>query len=379
MTGAVRGRARGAAGAAGAGWRALLLVAVAAGRLGAQDSQYGVRGLGTPGRWESVRARSTGGAFGPFDPLSPLMEASLADVGSLSAGAMVSASYRDAALAGTTSALRATRFPLLTLAGRVLSRLAVAAGFTTYLDKSWDVTLRDSVLLRGTQQRYTDEIASDGSVADLRFAAASRLSRRLAIGGAVHLLTGSTRMTAERHFDDSTFQAFQQAATVRYDGVGVSGSVLVGLAPGLSVAAWGRSDRRLRAVVADTTVAETDLPRMVGGGVQLLPSRRARLAAAVAWRSWSHAGPGSFNTWSWSAGAEFGSGASALRFGVRGGQFPFGPGASPPTEVAVAAGAGRAFSRGRALLDLGVERLARTGGGLRERVWSVLAGVTVRP
>jgi hypothetical protein len=347
--------------------------------LGAQDSQYGVRGLGAPGRWESVRARSTGGAFGPFDPLSPLMEASLADVGSLTAGAMVGASYRDVDLAGGTSALRATRFPLLTVAGPVRSRLTVAAGFTTYLDKSWDVTLRDSVLLRGTEQRYTDEIASDGSVADLRFAAASRLSRRLAIGGAVHLLTGSTRMTAERRFDDSTFQAFRQAATVRYDGVGVSGSVLVGLAPGLSVAAWGRSDRRLRAVVADTTVAETDLPRMVGGGVQLLPSRKARLAAAVAWRSWSHAGPGAFNTWSWSAGAEFGSGAQALRFGVRGGQFPFGPGASPPTEVAVAAGVGRGFARGRALLDLGVERLVRTGGGLRERVWSVLAGVTVRP
>src|SRR2546427_6524823 len=45
-------------------------------RLSAQDSQYGIRGLGTPGRWESVRARSTGGAFGPFDPLSPLMERS---------------------------------------------------------------------------------------------------------------------------------------------------------------------------------------------------------------------------------------------------------------------------------------------------------------
>ena len=39
--------------------------------LSGQDSQFGIRGLGTPGRWESVRARSTGGAFGPFDGLSP--------------------------------------------------------------------------------------------------------------------------------------------------------------------------------------------------------------------------------------------------------------------------------------------------------------------
>src|SRR3989442_11633013 len=45
--------------------------------LAAQDSQFGIRGLGTPGRFETVRARSTGGAFGPFDPMSPLAEASL--------------------------------------------------------------------------------------------------------------------------------------------------------------------------------------------------------------------------------------------------------------------------------------------------------------
>jgi len=48
-------------------------------RLTAQDSQFGIRGLGTPGKWESVRARSTGGAFAPFDPFSPLIDAPLGD------------------------------------------------------------------------------------------------------------------------------------------------------------------------------------------------------------------------------------------------------------------------------------------------------------
>src|SRR5207247_10545916 len=57
-------------------------------RLSAQDSQFGIRGLGTPGRFETVRARSTGGAFGPFDPMSPLAEASLADLPQLAATAL---------------------------------------------------------------------------------------------------------------------------------------------------------------------------------------------------------------------------------------------------------------------------------------------------
>ena len=345
----------------------------------AQDSQFGIRGLGTPGRWESVRARSTGGAFGPFDPLSSLMEAAIADVGRLTATAEGGTSHRDAEVGGTTTALRATRFPLMGVAGQVAPRLAIAVGFTTYLDKSWDVTLRDSALLRGVLQRYTDEITSDGSVADLRLALASRMSRRIAIGGGVHLLAGSTRMTAERRFDDSTFHTVQQLAEVRYDGFGVSGSVLIGLAPGLSIAGWARSDNRLRAKVADTTSAVTDLPWMAGGGVLFAPSPSARLGVSAAWRSWSKAGAGAFDTWSWSAGAEFGSRRMPFRLGARGGTLPFGPGTTAPTEVAGSAGTGRAFAQGRAQIDLGLERLERRGEGLTERVWTVLVGLTVRP
>jgi hypothetical protein len=358
---------------------AMLLTASPPDRLTAQDSQFGIRGLGTPGRWESVRSRSTGGAFAPFDPLSQLTDAPVADIGQLTATAMGGTSHRDVALGGTTTALRATRFPMMGVAGPVGPHLAVAAGFTTYLDKSWDVTLRDSLLLRDVRQRYTDEVTSDGSVADVRLVAAGRLSRRIAIGAGMHVLVGSTRETAERRFDDSTFHTVRQSAEVRYDGFGVSGSVLLGVAPGLSILGWARSDSRLRATVADTTSAVTDLPLMAGGALLFAPSPGARFAASAVWRSWSKAGAGAFDTWSWSAGAEFGSRRMPIRLGVRGGQFPFGPGTKAPTEAAGSVGTGRAFAQGRALIDLGVERLERRGGGLTERVWTVLVGLTVRP
>ena len=358
----------------------LFLTAGAPVRLTAQDSQFGIRGLGTPGRWESVRARSTGGAFAPFDLTSPLMEASLADAGRLVAGAMEGASYRRSELAGTAASLRETRFPLMGLSGRVFGRLAVSGGFTTYLDRSWDVTIRDTVVLRGTPQPYTDEIASDGGVADLRLAAATRLRSWLAVGAGVHLLSGSTRVSATRRFDDSTsYQKLQQSDEVSYDGFGVSGSLLLDLTRALRLAAWARSDDRLRARVGGAVTAETDLPTMIGGGVRLAPSPSARLAAAVAWRSWSRAGPGSFNTLSWSAGMEVGAGLGPFRLGVRGGQLPFGPGATAPTEFGIAAGTGRAFAEGRGIIDFGVERLQRSGGGLEERVWTFLLGLTIRP
>ena len=347
--------------------------------LAAQDSQFGIRGLGTPGRFETVRARSTGGAFAPFDPMSPLVEASLADLPQLTATAMGGTSYRAAEAAGATTSLRASRFPVMGLAGPVFGHLVLGGGFTTYLDRTWDVTLRDSMLLRGTMQPYSDELTSDGGVADLRLAAALRVGSRFALGAAVHVLSGSTRETAGRTFDDTAYHAIKQSDEVRYDGVGVSGSALLDLLPALRLTVFARSDNRLRARLGDVVTTQTDLPNTVGGGLRWAPSPSVRLAGALTRRTWATAGAGAFNTLSWSAGLEVGSGFSPLRLGARGGQLPFGAGAAAPRELGLAAGTGRAFARGRALVDVGLEHLERKGGGLSERVWTFLLGLTVRP
>src|SRR6266487_3000153 len=75
-------------------------------RLSAQDSQFGIRGLGTPGKWESVRARTTGGAFAPFDAFSPMSDAALADVRRMSASMASGTSWRSTDASGSTAALR---------------------------------------------------------------------------------------------------------------------------------------------------------------------------------------------------------------------------------------------------------------------------------
>jgi hypothetical protein len=362
-----------------AGLAVVLLTAGPPVRLSAQDSQFGIRGLGTPGRFETVRSRSTGGGLGAFDALSPLTEASLGDLQQLAATAAGGASYRNVNLAGATTSLRAMRFPVMGLAGPVFGRLVLSGGFTTYLDRTWDVRLRDSMRLRGAMRPYWDELASDGGVTDLRLAAALRVSARFALGAAVHVLSGSTRETATRVFDDTTYHPIKQNDEVRYDGLGVSGSLLVDPLPELRLSLFARSDNRLRARLGDVVTAQTDLPRTFGGGLRWAPSPSVRLAGTVTRRTWSTAGPGAFNTVSWSAGLEVGAGYSPLRIGVRGGQLPFGTAQTAPTEVGFAAGTGRAFSGGRALVDVGVEHLRRAGAGLSERVWTVMLGFTVRP
>jgi hypothetical protein len=359
-----------------------LLAAVwPSGRLAAQDSQFGIRGLGTPGKWESVRARTTGGAFAPFDAFSPLTDASLADVRRMSASFTSGTSWRSIDASGTQSSLRGTRFPAMVIAGPVTSRIVVGGGFSTYLDRSFGVVIHDTIDLRGVQQPITDEITSDGAVSDLRIAVAARLHRRLALGLGLHRLTGSTRVIVTRRFADTlNYRTSTARDEVAYGGMGGSASLLYDVTSDVRVAGWFRSDSRLRADVGGHTVAENDLPLTYGAGVQWRAGAQASLAGTVTWRNWAgvRSIANAHDTFNWSVGTEIGPPGSPFRIGLRGGQLPFGIGQTP-TEVGYSAGLGRQFSGGRGRLDIGIERLQRSGTGLTERVWTFLLGLTVRP
>jgi hypothetical protein len=354
------------------------------GRLAAQDSQFGIRGLGTPGKWESVRARSTGGAFAPFDAFSPLLDASLADVRRTSASIAGGTSWRTVDPAGGTSAtLRGTRFPALVIAGPVSRRVVLGGGFATYLDRTFGVSINDTIALRGVPEPITDQITSDGAVADLRFAAAARLQSRIAVGMGVHLLTGSTNVAAIRTFADTiNYHTSTAKDEVAYRGAGGSASLLLDVTRDLRVAGWFRTDSKLRADIAGRTVAENNLPHTYGAGLEWRAGAQATFAGSAMWGNWgsvtSPADSNVHDTFNWSLGAEIGPFSSPLRLGVRGGQLPFGVGKTP-TEVGYSAGLGRQFSGGRGRIDIGLERLDRKGTGLSEHVWTFLVGLTVRP
>jgi hypothetical protein len=359
----------------------ILATVVPSGRLAAQDSQFGIRGLGTPGKLESVRARTTGGAFAPFDAFSPLTDAVLADVRRMSASFTSGTSWRSVDASGVQSSLRGTRFPAMVIAGPVTRRIVVGGGFSTYLDRSFGVVIQDTIDLRGVQQPITDAITSDGAIADLRIAVAARLHRRLALGLGLHRITGSTRVNATRSFaDTANYRTSTARDEVAYGATGGSASLLFDVTSDLRVAGWFRTDSRLRADVGGRTVAENDLPLTYGTGLQWRAGAQASVAGSLTWRNWGavQSIANAHDTFNWSVGAEIGSPASPFRFGLRGGQLPFGVGKTP-TEVGYSAGLGRQFSGGRGRLDIGLERLQRSGTGLNERVWTFLLGLTVRP
>ncbi len=266
------------------------------------------------------------------------------------------------------------------IVGPIARSLVLSGGFSTYLDKTFGITTRDTIDIRGNPEPVTDAVTSDGAVADLRVALAARVHNRLQLGVAVHGLTGSTRVKATRRFDDTTtYRTSTATDEIAYHGLGGSASALLNLTGALRLAAWARSDKHLRAEIRGRTVADDDLPFSYGGGVQWRPGTQAAVAGAVAWRRWGGAGLNAHDTFDWSVGTELGSPASPIRFGVRGGQLAFGPGPKAPTEFGVSGGLGKQFSGGRGRLDFGLERLQRKGLGLTEHVWTFLLGLTVRP
>lgn len=362
---------------------ALILLALAAGaasRVHGQDSPFGINGLGVPGIPESAHSRATGGAFAMFDPFSAVNDVSVVGNGSLSASALGAASYVTDDLDGVRGTRRNARFPLFQVSGPVWGGLILGGGVATYLDRSYRVSLADTVILNGSQQAVTDVLSSDGGVTDVRIVAARRFGA-LALGAGFHLLSGSTRLLASRTFTDtSQYRGVTQANEVAFRGAGISGSAMLTLVKSFRISGFLRSDSRLRSEINAVTVSRNDLPMTFGAGIHWQIAPEAAVAAAVTHATWSTAvDSNAYNTTNWSAGAEFGSFRHPVRFGARGGELPFGPGGKAPREFAVAVGTGLILAQGRGIIDLTVERSRRTGAGLVETSYTALFGVTVRP
>ena len=89
-----------------------LLVAVSPASLVAQNSVYGIRGVGFPGRPSGVRSLALGGGADLLDRASVLNPALAATFRQVTVGAVSGTTYRNYTAAGTdVSGLQETRFP----------------------------------------------------------------------------------------------------------------------------------------------------------------------------------------------------------------------------------------------------------------------------
>ncbi len=372
----------------------VLLTAAIGEPLAAQASVYGVLGVGFPGRPASVRNRALGGGLGLLDPRSALNPAAIAFNGRLTVSGTTETTSRRYEVSGVTAeGLRDTRFPIAMIAGRIQnSPISFGVSYALYAERSFDIETADTVTLRGTEVLVSDRLRSDGGITDVRFGLAWAVSERLQVGGAFHLLSGSTRERLQREFDSPDYASVTQRGDVDYSGTGISVGVVVTPSRRVRFGLAARRDGRLDVSDPLLPVPELQLPWTLSAGLTYAPLRVVRWSASASWRSWGGAAsdPSTglihevFDTWEVGTGLEVGGadvGVSRLplRVGVRYAQLPFSPTTDQIREINLSAGTALSFAANRAIIDLAIERAIRDGGGAIERAWQVSVGLTVRP
>ncbi|HEU5171486.1 MAG TPA: hypothetical protein VFU46_13150 [Gemmatimonadales bacterium] len=372
-----------------------LALLVAPGALAAQSSQFGVRGLGLPGREQSARAMGTAGAFASFDGESSVNPASIVFLGRLTATFTALGDYRSSTSPGGEASIRDPRFPQFLVGGPIRRfPLMLAASYSNYTTRDYSLAFSGTVVLRGQPVTVIDTLESKGGINDFRLAAAYRLGTRWIVGAGAHIITGSNRVEALRTFSDSTYLSSRQRAELSFAGFGLSVGVVGQLGDALTISALARSDGHVSVDRDTTRMGRVDLPITVGGAVRLRIAPKLHVAGQALYRNWSTAnddlvaagGTGAVNTFEVAGGVEFARDPRRplrlpVRLGFRYAQLPFPLAAGADArEYGVAAGSGLSFASDRAALSLAVERAWRDGGaGFEETAWILTAGVTVRP
>lgn len=373
----------------------LLLVGLMAGQdLAAQSSQFGVRGLGLPGRASSARALGSGGALALFDGESSLNPAAVWLLPQATTAVTSSQAWRTSENPGGSGSARDNRFPQFLIGGPIpKTPLSIGISYSTYTDRDFTLATAGFASPRGVPIGVVDTLSSTGGINDLRVALAWGITPSLQVGAAVHALTGGNRLASRRVWEDSTYLPTRQTAELDFTGFGVSAGAVWRPRRGLSIAGMIRQDGTLDVRRDSAAAASIDLPWTLAAGARLSVTSRLDVAASVSTRDWSVAneglvGQGSVgarNTVEYSAGLEYARNTRLrdqrpIRLGVRYAQLPFllvqG---TQPKELGISAGTGVRFANGAAGIDLGLERIRRTqGSAYVETAWVLSVGVVVR-
>jgi hypothetical protein len=232
---------------------------------------------------------------------------------------------------------------------------------------------------------------SNGAISDARLGIAYILHPKLQIGLGLHSFSGENRMSFARLFPDTLgLLGVSQGSSVNYVGRAMSLGFVAHPATGLVVSASTRIGGRLTADQLGDQVAKAKVPSRIGVGVSWLAFPGASFNARMdrtAWTDMDDLGTSDVVTFD---ATEIGLGVdllgpfisgvnSVVRLGARDRTLPFAANGDQVTERAISAGLGVPVARGRAQLDLALERAARRGAGATESGWFISVGIGIRP
>jgi len=372
----------------------LALVALTPATVAAQASQFGVRGLGVPGRPLSTRAAGSSGAFAMFDAESGLNPATIGGLSAMTATFNAIESFRNVENPAGTESLRDTRFPYMFFGGPAQrTPFAVGVSYSNYTNRDFSNATLDTLELRDVLIPVFDTLSSRGGMSDLRIVGSFKPGERSGLGASFHILTGTNRMEQHRTFTDDQYLPVRQSTELSFAGVGVSVGAVHQLGRSLWVGLMARSDGGASVERDSAPAGDIDLPYSVALGLRWKAGAKLDLAGHGIFRSWSGAnsdllalgGAGADNTVEFAIGGEFVGdprrpNRAPIRFGAHYATLPFLlPPRLQPTEFAASLGSGIRFAQDRGSVDLAVGYLTRSTGDFEERGFTLSFGVAVRP
>ena len=371
----------------------------------AQSSQFGIRGLGLPGRELSARSLALGGGYGLFDGESSLNPATLSTLTTSTAMFTSAGSWGTATNPLGSSTSRDTRFPQVLVGGPIPGHpFAIGVSYSLYTDRDFTVVSDGVASPRGVNVPVHDTLSSRGGIDDLRLGVSWRAGSTLALGAGLHFLTGSNRLASRRFWEDTTYHSPSESAELSYTGIGLSIGALWQPVRAVQIAGSFRHDGPVtvnrdstgvgQVLLPSSTIGVVKLPTTLAGAIRLTPNPRVSLMASVLSRNWSVAdssllaqgAPGARNTFEINGGIELFRDLKRpnkypLRLGAWNATLPFLLASDvQPTEHGLSIGTGRRFAADRGGFDFAIARVWRSqGSSYRETAWLVTVGLSVRP
>lgn len=350
----------------------------------------GSQGFGYPVGQMSGATLGTGGAAAESDPNSGINPAAIAQPNRFSLMLQFEPEFRRTAAGGAEDKTSLVRFPSFVASG-AFGRFVFSGGVTTMLDRTWSNTYTDSLLVGGASVPATVIAQSEGSLSDVRAAVSFVVHRRLQLGLGLHGMTGENRTGLTYIFPDTSgVGGVDQAAGFGYQGSAVSVGFVAEPRQGLQLSGSMRAGGALTLEQGGIEVGAANVPTRFGLGVTWAAIPGVAVSARVEQTRWSDMdGLGSaqvslFDATDYAVGAEFlgprlGGTNSAVRVGVRDRTLPFGFSGNAIRERILAGGLGIPVSRGRAQIDLALQRAARSAPGVSEQAWLITVGLGIRP
>ena len=369
----------------------LLLCAASSASSASAQSTLSTQGLGFPPGQLSTQAKTMGGAIGEADPLSALNPAATGLLSSAILMIQAEPEYRSLRVGNRTERTSVSRFPLFLGALPLGSHWAIGVSASTLLDRTWETTTRDSQIVSGDTVRFKRTQASDGSIADVRFAVAFAPTTWLKIGMGGHALSGRDLLLTDLAFDDTArFARSLEQTTISFGGNAVSAGAHALLSRRGAVGVSYRRGGRLSVLEGNKTVGRGFAPDHLGVSVIYLGIAGTTLSARAAKDSWSRlAGTAPTLTihegWDVGVGADvsgptYGGGPLSLRAGGRWRTLPFSADPTPVREKTWSGGFALPMARGDVQLNFGVLRASRQGSaGASETAWTLSTGFAIRP